>query len=312
MASILTASAINSLGPTSVEDNITYATVLSISVGAIHMLLGAFRLGFVINFIPHAVLNGFTSAAALTIMSGQLKYILGVSAPNDRRTWYVLYSTFKNISEFKWQCLAVGIATIVVVLFFTYFWCTICKQTFTLRKVPAALVVVVLFTLFTFLLTTFTKFTVNEQQKVVQVHGIQIIAKIPAGLPSPFMYMVNDFDFQKFLDIVIAAVPIAFITFMESISIAKVFSRKEKYEISTNQELIALGAANIVGGLFKSYPATGSFSRSAVMFNAGAKTQLAGIISALIIMTILLLMTHWFYYLPYATLAGIIMVRIFL
>ena len=118
-------------------------------------------------------------------------------------------------------------------------------------------------------------------------------------------------DAEALVSLLPIALTIALVSFMESISVAKAFARKGRYEVDANQELLALGAANIGGAFFSAYPVTGGFSRTAVNAQAGAKTPLAGLITAAIIATTLLFFTPLFYYLPKAVLAAIIMTAVF-
>ncbi len=131
---------------------------------------------------------------------------------------------------------------------------------------------------------------------------------MPAGLPSPSLPSLDVSAMQQLLPI---AVTISLVSFMESISVAKAFARKNRYEVDPSQELIALGAANVGGTFFGAYPVTGGFSRTAVNAQAGAKTPLAGLVTAAVIGLTLLFLTPLFYYLPKAVLAAIIMTAVF-
>jgi len=143
----------------------------------------------------------------------------------------------------------------------------------------------------------------------LQDQGVQIVGTVPEGLPS---LVVPSFSLEDFNALLPIALTIALVSFMESIAVAKAIQAKHKdYKVSPNQELIGLGAANIVGSLFQSYPTTGGFSRTAVNDQAGAKTGLAAVISAVLIALTLLFLTPLFYYLPKAILASVIMVAVF-
>ena len=140
-------------------------------------------------------------------------------------------------------------------------------------------------------------------------HGVKIVKDIPGGLPAFGIPKISGPVMSALLPI---ALTIAFVGFMESIAVAKAIQGKHKnYQVIPNQELIGLGMANIAGSFFKAFPVTGGFSRTAVNDQAGAKTGLASIISAVLIIFTLLFLTKYFYYLPNAVLAAIIMVAVF-
>ncbi|MFW5740002.1 MAG: SulP family inorganic anion transporter, partial [Myxococcota bacterium] len=138
--------------------------------------------------------------------------------------------------------------------------------------------------------------------------GVGIVGDVPQGLPAPSMPTLSWALIEQMAPIALA---ISLVGFMESISVAKAFARKNRYEIDANRELVGLGVANIAGALFQGYPVTGGFSRTAVNGQAGAKTGLASLITAAVIALTLLLLTPLFYYLPKAVLAAIIMVAVF-
>ncbi|MBE9562431.1 MAG: sodium-independent anion transporter, partial [Proteobacteria bacterium] len=141
-----------------------------------------------------------------------------------------------------------------------------------------------------------------------QAMGGKIVGEIPAGLPS---FTMPIFNMKVFWEIVINAMVISLIGFMEAISIAKAMAIKTKEHIDPNQELIGQGFANIVGSMSQSYPSSGSFSRSAVNLNAGAKTGMASVYTALTVMITLLFFSPLLYHLPHAVLAAVIILAVF-
>jgi SulP family sulfate permease len=139
--------------------------------------------------------------------------------------------------------------------------------------------------------------------------GVKIVGEVPSGLPK---FGMPAFDAGLISELLVIALTISLVSFMESIAVAKAIQAKHKnYEVVANQELIALGLANIGGAFFQSYPVTGGFSRTAVNDQSGAKTGLAGIFSALLIIITLMFLTPLFYFLPKAILASVIMVAVF-
>jgi SulP family sulfate permease len=139
------------------------------------------------------------------------------------------------------------------------------------------------------------------------VSGGEVIGKIPSGLPS---FHVPRFTWDAFVSLLSTAFVISLVGFMEAISIAKAMAAKSKERIDPNQELIGQGLANIVGSLSQSFPSSGSFSRSAVNFNAGAVTGMSSVVTALVVLLTLLFLTPLLYHLPQAVLAAIIMMAV--
>ena len=162
-------------------------------------------------------------------------------------------------------------------------------------KVPRALVVVVAATLAVW------GFGLHER-------GVAIVGPVPAGLPP---LAVPTLDWPVMRELAGVAAAIALVGFMESIAVAKKYARDNRYDVDANQELVGLGLANVVGAFAGAYPVTGGFSRTAVNAQAGARTNVAGLITAAVIGLALLLLTPLFYFLPKAVLAGIIMTAVF-
>ncbi|HAS47413.1 MAG TPA: sodium-independent anion transporter [Microscillaceae bacterium] len=286
MDSLLVASGVSLMATSGTQEYITLAIMLAFMMGALQMLFGIFRLGFLVNFLSRPVISGFTSAAALIIGLNQLKHLMGVELPRSNQVHQLIYSALLKIQEMHWATLAIGLGGIIVI-----------KLVKKYRKaIPAALVVVVLSILVVYLFR-------------LDLVGVQIVQQVPGGLPSPSL---PSFDLDKMSALFPTALTLSLIAFMEAISVAKaVQARHKDYEIDANQELIALGAANLIGSFFKSYPGTGGFSRTAVNDQGGAKTGIAALVSAVVVALTLIALTPLFYYLPKAVLASIIMVAVF-
>lgn len=286
MVSLLTAAGIGALADAGTETYIMLAVALALFVGVLQFLLGAFRLGFLVNFLSHPVISGFTSAAALIIGLSQLKHLLGVNIPRSHHVHEILMNAIAQFGEVNWFTLGVGIGGILLI-----------KGVKKINKaIPGPL------------LAVFFGIAVVYSLGLVE-QGVKIVGTVPEGLPS---FVIPKFSAEDFSALMPIALTIALVSFMESIAVAKAIQAKHKnYKVSPNQELIGLGAANIFGSLFQSYPTTGGFSRTAVNDQAGAKTGLAAIISAALIALTLLFLTPLFYYLPKAILASVIMVAVF-
>lgn len=285
MDSLLVATGISVLAVEGTEAYVTYAILLAFFMGVAQFTLGLIRMGFITNLLSKPVISGFTSAAALIIGLNQLKYLLGVDIARGHEIHKVLASTFEKIGEVHWVTLLLGLSGIVFI--------KLSKRIN--KKIPGALVAVVAGILIVF------AFGLDQK-------GVSVVRDIPQGLPA---FIMPDLSWEMIQTLLPLSLTIAVVAYMEAFSVAKAIEAKRRdYKIRPNQELIALGAANIVGSLFQSYPVTGGFSRSAVNEQAGAKTPLSSLISAALVALTLLFLTPLFYHLPHAILAAIIMVAV--
>lgn len=266
------------------EKFIELAILMAFLVGLIQLSIGVFRLGFLVNFVSHSVIVGFTNAAAIIIMTTQVPAILGIKIEQKELIFQNIYEIIINIPKTNPYTLAVGIASIVIIV--------------GLRKInknfPSALLAVVLF-------TTLSYFFAFES------YGIKVVGDIPKGLPFPSMPTI---DLELLDSIVGKAFIVALVGFMEAYAIAKFIASQTKQKIDVNQELIGQGLANLVGSFFKSFPVSGSFSRSAVNFQAGAKTGMANIISASFVIATIFFVAPLLYYLPRAVLSAVVITAV--
>ncbi len=286
MDSLLVASGLGALALTGIDEYIAMAIFLALFMGLIQLGLGLLRMGFLVNFLSKPVISGFTSAAAIIIGLSQLKHLLGTSIQGSNQVHILLKNALATIGDTNLIALGIGVAAIILIK-------TIKKVNST---IPAALVVVVLGILAIYF------FGLNDL-------GVKIVGEVPSGLPS---FQVPNIEYYRISELLPIAMMLALIAFMEAISVAKAVEEKHTdYQVDSNQELIALGASNIVGSFFQSYPTTGGFSRTAINDQAGAKTGIAPLVSALVVGLTLLFLTPLFYYLPNAVLAAIIMVAVF-
>jgi SulP family sulfate permease len=288
MVSLLTAAGVGAIADGSTAAYVAYAVLLALMVGVMQFGMGLVRMGFLTNFLSHPVLSGFTSAAALIIGFSQLKHLMGLDLERSKNIFYILQQAFENLGAVQPVTLLIGVGSIAVLL--------------VLKKVrplwPRALAVVALAT------TVVWGFGLHEHANVA------IVGDVPAGLPG---FSMPEFSWEAMRKLLPTALTISLVGFMESIAVAKRVATKHGRGdgIDSNKELIGLGLANIGGAFFGSYPVTGGFSRTAVNEQAGAKTGLAGIITAVVIGVTLLFLTPLFYFLPKAVLAAIIMTAVF-
>jgi SulP family sulfate permease len=290
MDSLLVAAGLGALSLSGIDTYIAMAVFLALFMGAIQLLLGVLRMGFLVRFLSKPVISGFTSGAAIIIGLSQLKHLLGIEITRSNQVHLLLANAFKNIHLTNRYALGIGLSSIVLIQVIK----KINKKYH--KRFPAALALI-------FLGVGVVSFF------ELAAFGVQIVGKVPSGLPS---FQVPKIPLDRISELAPIAVTLALIAFMEAISVAKAVAEKHpEYELDPNQELIALGSANIMGAFFQSYPTTGGFSRTAINEQAGAKTGIAPLISAGIVGLTLLFLTPLFYYLPNAVLAAIIMVAVF-
>ena len=255
----------------------TLAIQTSFLVGVCYILMGVFRLGFITILLSHAVVSGFTSAAAIIIGMTQLKYVFGYDIPSDKSLHKMLYNIFKDIEKFNWRTFLLGFTCVAFLLGLKNI----------VKKYPKLYYFRALGPLIVTVVTIVLQATVD-----LEAQGIGIVGTIPRGLPS---FSGGDAvaieDIGQLSRVVISIVVVGF---MESIAIAQQLAGKHNYEIDSSKELVGLGAANLCAGLFSGYPLTGSFSRSAVNNEAGAKSGISSIVTATLVGVVLLLLTPVF------------------
>jgi SulP family sulfate permease len=284
MMSLLVFAWVSPLAEPGSEEYIRLVLMLSLMVGAIQFAMGLFRLGFFINFFSHAVISGFTSAAAMVICLSQLSHLLGIKLLVQHSIFPLLAEAAQRVGEINLITLTIGVISLVVQLFLR-------KK---VPRFPAPLLVLAGSTLLVYALR-------------LDRWGVSIVGQVPKGLPA---FSLPAFSVESFRLLFPLALTILFVGFMESISVAKTIAVREKYKIDSNQELKGLGLSNIVASFFFAYPVTGGFSRTAVNYEAGARTGLASVISAALIILVLFFFTPLFHYLPKCALASIVMVAV--
>lgn len=263
---------------------IQLAILTAFSVGVVQLLMGLLKGGFLVNFLSHPVLSGFVSAAAIIIGASQIGNLLGIAIPRDSTVYEIFVVLFSNFGDINIPAAVTGLGAIALML--------IIKK---IRPaVPAAIAVVVLGIMAAWLL--------NLEEK-----GLLIIGEIPSGLPVFETVAVSLNDIALLWPTILA---ISFISFMESIAVAKAIATKKGYKVDANQELIGMGAANLAGSFFQAFPTTGGFSRTAVNAQSGGRTTMSSVISALLVAATLLFLTPLFHYLPMAILAAIIILAV--
>ena len=286
MDSLIVATGVSTLALAGSDSYISIAILLALMVGTIQFIMGVFRLGFIVNFLSKPVITGFSSAIALIIGCNQFRNLLGVDFIQSDQIQYVIEDVLLQITNYNFHTTIIGFFSVAIIVIF---------RKINIR-IPNALIVVVLGIL---IMKYFGK----------SFNDVSIIKEIPSGLPS---FGIPDVDLDQIRELLPIAFTLVMVGYLETISIGKSLEAKQdEYLVRPNQELIALGLSNIVGSLFKAYPSTSSFSRSAINQESGAKTGMAALISVLMVILTLLFLTPLFYYLPKTVLAAIIIVAVF-
>lgn len=257
---------------------------LTFMVGALQLAMGLARLGSLVNFISHTVIVGFTAGAALLIIASQMRNFFGVDLPRGTLFFRTFYNFFTNLDQIQPYVLAVGLATLLS---------GIAARRW-LPKVPYMIVAMVVGSLAAAALTT----TLGTERTGIKTIGALTGALPPLSLPH--------FSFDTMRDLLDVALAVTTLALAEAVSIARSIAVKSGQRIDGNQEFIGQGLSNLAGAFFSGYPATGSFNRSGLNYEAGAKTPLAAAFSAGFLLVIVLGVAPLAAYLPIASMGAIL------
>ena len=317
VVSLLTAAALGEI-VTDPSSYAVYAALLALIVGLFQFSLGILRMGFVINFLSHPVVTGFTNAAAIIIGASQLPKVFGIRVINSNDTEWVSWCQPLSFIERMENVDSNGLHTICnadqsyetiarlleAALFYTHLptlamalmgvlGIVVLQRFF--PRMPAILTVAVISTAASFLID-------------YEAMGGAIVNSI--DIDGLFSFKIPSFDFNAMGTLFIYAITISLIGFMEAISVAKSMAATTKQRLDVNQELIGQGLSNIASSFFQGYAVSGSFSRSAVNLTAGAVTGFSSVVTAIIVGLTILWLTPLLYHLPQATLAAIILMSV--
>ncbi len=289
VVSLLTASSLSQFAGIGTEKFIALAIILALMVGITQLILGVFKLGVIVNFLSHPVIVGFTNAAAIIIGLSQINKIFGVEKERSEHFINDIIGVFEHVSAGETHLLtfAFGAGAILLMILLKKF----------VPKFPGVLIAVIGAIIISWAIDFVGK-------------GGAVVGEIPAGLPPFGMPSFSSVKPSMIADLVTSAIVISLVGFMEAISIAKAMAARTKDRIDPNQELIGQGLANIIGSFSQSYPTSGSFSRSAVNLNAGAKTGMSSVFTASLVLITLLWLTKYLFHLPEAVLAAVIMMAV--
>jgi sulfate permease, SulP family len=281
---------------------LAFAMATALIVGVMQIAMGAAQLGVLTNFLIQPVLSGFTSAAAAHIALSQLKHLLGVEVPRTDYLHQLLGELARALPQIHWPTVAITTASVLLLLAFQYLLPGVLARwkafppaiAHSLSKSGPIIVVIA----GTAIVAAF---------QVGPSSGVSIIGEIPSGLPR---FELPELAAPEFLPLIPLAFAISLIGFLENISVAKALAAKRRQKVDSNQEFIALGAANLAAGVTGGYPVSGSFARSTVNFTAGANTGLASLVTVAVVGIAALFLMPLFHHLPQAVLAAIITVAV--
>jgi len=260
---------------------IRLALTLTFLAGCFQFALGLARLGTLVNFVSHSVVIGFTAGAAVLIATGQLKNALGVNIPSGESFISTIINLIHALPNINFYVLAVALTTLIVSILFKKF----------LPKWPGMLFAMIIGALMAMGLGS-------------ETHHIKLVGALPSQLPPLSM---PELTLENIKTLMPSALAIAMLGLVEAVSIARSVATRSHQMIDGNQEFIGQGLSNVIGSFFSGYAASGSFTRTGVNYEAGAKTPMSAVFAALSLAVIILLVAPLTAYVPIPSMAGILL-----
>jgi SulP family sulfate permease len=299
ITSLLTASALAQVAESGSADYLSAAITLAAMSGLFLLAFGIIGLGFLANFLSHAVVSAFISASAIIIACSQLRHLLGIQGSGD--TLYEIgHGLTSTIGQTNGVTLSIGLTVLSFLYLVKRFGKEILVQAglsanaagLAAKTAPVVGVILTIFAVWYWNLDTL---------------DVDIVGEVPRGIPG---LQIPAFPLELVQQLWVPALLISIIGYVESISVGRTLGALRRERVNENQELISLGAANLASSFSGAFPVTGGFSRSVVNFDAGAATQAASVYTAVFIALATLFLTPALYYLPSATLAATIIVAV--
>lgn len=281
-ASVVVFSSLSALAEPGSADYVRLALTLTFMVGVIELVLGLARMGVLVNFISHSVVIGFTAGAAVLIASKQLKHFFGLSISSAGHVHEVVLKVWDHVAEIDPWVTTVGLVTLASGIVIRRFY----------PRVPYMIVAMLAGSLVAVVFI-----------KLLGITTIPVVGALPATLPP---LSAPDFSFEAIRALAPSALAVTLFALTEAVSIARALAARSGQHLDGNQEFIGQGLSNIAGSFFSGYVATGSFNRSGLNYEAGAKTPLAAVFAGLLLMGVVVLVAPLAAYLPDAAMAGIL------
>ena len=283
-ASIVVFSSLSAFAEPGSIDYVRLAITLTLMVGMLELAMGLARLGSLVNFISHSVVVGFTAGAAFLIASNQIKNFFGLDIPRGLHLHEVVGTLLLNLEHINLFVLGVGLSTLVLGLGVRRFF----------PRFPYMIAAMVGGSLVAFAL---------NQVLGVETTGIRTVGALPAGLPPLSM---PDFSLHTIKQLAPVTLAATLFALTEAVSIARSLGARAHQHVDGNQEFIGQGLSNIAGSFFSGYVATGSFNRSGLNFQAGARTPMAAVFAGVLLAGVVVLVAPLAAYLPNAAMAAIL------
>ncbi|MCD6006843.1 SulP family inorganic anion transporter [Halomonas sp. IOP_31] len=299
IVALMTAAALAGVATPGSSEYIAGALVLSLLSGLMLTVMGFLRLGFFANFLSHPVISGFLSASGILIAASQAAHLLGIDGAGFTLPT-LLANLAAQLDDTNLATLAISAFTLTFLLGMRRYG----RQSLKRIGLPAKLADLTAKAgpVFAVVLTTLATWRFD-----LVADGVAVVGNVPAGLPP---LTLPDFAPSLWYSLLVPALLISIVGFVESVSMGQMLAAKRRERISPDQELIGLGTANLAASVTGGMPVTGGLSRTVINFDAGARTPIAGVVAALGIGLVTLFFTPWIYYLPTATLAATITVSI--
>ena len=264
-----------------IEAFISLAILLSFMAGCLKLLMGVFKMGKLVNFVSNSVIIGFSAGAGILIAFKQLKHIFGLNIPQGSSFYSISKYIINHIPEINWYAFLVAISTLLIAI--------VIKKIKKISKLSMLIAMVFGSTIAFYLGSS---------------HNIELVGEIPSNLPP---FDLPDFDLNNMKMLSSGALILALLGLVEAAAISRSIALNTHQKLNINQEFVSQGISNVVSSFFSCYTSSASFTRSSVNYQAGAKTPMAAIISALGLMVVVLLFANYASYLPKPAMGGIIL-----
>ena len=268
---------------TDLEGFVSLALVLTFLAGFFQLAMGLLRMGKLVNFVSHSVIIGFTAGAGILIAFKQLKHVFGIKVPQGSSIVEIVTYIGSHISETNWYVFIVAIGTFLIALIIKLFIKPISRYYMLIAMVLGSVMAIFL---------------------GGDVNGIETVGKIPSNLPP---FRVPDLSYHNVQLLSSGAMVLALLGLIEAVAIGRAIALHTHQKIDGNQEFIGQGLSNMIASFFSSYAGSGSFTRSGVNHQAGAKTPMSAIFASVFLMVVLLLFAKYASFLPKAAMGGIIL-----
>ena len=268
---------------TDLEAFISLAIVLSFMAGLIKLTMGLVKMGKLVNFVSHSVVIGFAAGAGILIGFKQLKHVFGIKVPLGSTFYEIIDYIITHIQETNLYVLAVAISTLLIGLIIKKYIKFISRLYMLIAMIFGSIIAILL---------------------GGEMHGIETVGNVPSNLPP---FKIPNFNFEDMRLLTTVAFTLALLGLVEAVSIARAIGLRSHQNLDNNQEFIGQGLSNIISSFFSSYVSSGSFTRSGVNYQAGAKTPFSAIVSAIGLMLVVIFFARYASFLPKPAMGGIIL-----